>query len=90
MSLYLAAYDISDARRRRQTSRFLMRFGNRVQRSVFEVWLEADELSEFRSELGTYLSSDDSFDLYPIEARHCRKRIRWQRPPDEWRPVLLL
>lgn len=90
MSLYVAAYDISDDRRRRQVSRFLLRFGPRLQESVFEVWLEPEELAEFRRELGTYLSAGDDFALLPIEARRCRERFQWQRPPREWKAVLLL
>ena len=44
MSLYVATYDISDDRRRTQVSRVLLQYGTRLQRSVFEVWLEPAEL----------------------------------------------
>ena len=90
MSLYVAAYDISDDSRRRRVSKFLLRFGARVQESLFEVWIEPEEMADFRQELGTWLDRRDAFDLYPVESRHSRARYRWQRPPNEWRPVLLL
>lgn len=90
MSLYVAAYDISDNHRRRRVSRLLCAFGLRVQRSVFEVWLDAEEVLELRRRVGGLLDKSDEFDIFPIDERGPRTRVSWQRPPDRWGPVLLI
>ena len=90
MSLFIAAYDIADDRRRRRVSRVLSGFGLRVQRSVFEVWLDPKDLPDFRQRVGALLRVQDEFDLFPVDERGSRTRISWQRPPDRWGPVLLM
>lgn len=82
MSLYVAAYDISSSDRRDKVSRILLRQGSRIQESVFELWLEPDELEALRVHLAAVLDPRDAFDLYPIDERGTRQRFRWQRPPD--------
>lgn len=90
MSLYLAAYDIGDNRRRRRVARLLRTYGHSVQYSVYEVWLEPDDLPEFRRLVGALLSVADAFDVYPIDRDPARPRFRWQRPPVSHDPVLEL
>jgi CRISPR-associated protein Cas2 len=79
MSLYIAAYDIEDQRRRTRVARALIHYGQRIQESVFEVWIDPDDMSEFRCEVGALLSKADCFDLYPIDQRPDRPRLSWQR-----------
>jgi CRISPR-associated endonuclease Cas2 len=90
MSAYVAAYDISHAGRRRQVACILSHYGRRVQRSVFEVWLEPEELPALKRAVGPLLSRTDAFDLFPVDRRDPRRRIRWQRPPQEPEAVRLL
>jgi CRISPR-associated endonuclease Cas2 len=90
MSLYVAAYDVSDSLRRSSVARVLGRYGHRLQRSVFEVWLEPEELGELKRGIGALLDADDSFDLFPIDTRPKSHRIRWQREPQGYDPVVLL
>ncbi len=89
MSLYVAAYDISHNGRRARVARVLLGYGDRVQKSVYEVWLEPDELRDLRREVGVYLSVDDDFQLFPIDERGSRKRTAWQRTPSQRQPVIL-
>jgi CRISPR-associated protein Cas2 len=89
MSLYVAAYDISHNGRRASVARVLLGYGERVQKSVFEVWLEPEEVSDLRREVGVYLSPQDLFDLFPIDERGSRKRVSWQREPTVHEPVIL-
>lgn len=89
MSLYVAAYDISETWRRNRVGRVLMDFGRRVQWSVFLLQLDPDELPELRRRVGSLLSIEDHFDLVPIDDRGSRHRWSWQRPPDQFEPVLL-
>lgn len=90
MSLYIAAYDISHTGRRSRIARILGRHGRRIQDSVFELWLEPEDLPELRMKIGPLLSRTDHFDLVPVDLRRPEHRFRWQRPPDNWEPVLLL
>lgn len=89
MSLYVAAYDVSSSSRRRRVARELERFGTRVQRSVFEVYLEPGDVQELKRRVGPLLSALDDFELFPV-ATTPRRRVRWQRSPHAWEPVLVV
>jgi CRISPR-associated protein Cas2 len=89
MSQYIAAYDVSSDQARDKVARMLTEYGQRLQWSVFLVWIEPDELPDLRRELGTVLARDDRFDLLPIDGAATRQRWCWQRPPDSFTPVIL-
>ena len=89
MSLYIAAYDISHNGRRASVARVLLGYGDRVQKSVYEVWLEPDEVRDLHREVGVYLSVNDEFQLFPIDERGSRKRSAWQHAPNERSSVIL-
>lgn len=88
MSRYLATYDITHYRQRSKAARFLERFGSRLQRSVFEVFLEPEDLSDFRRGIGALLGRSDQFDLIPVDVHPDRIRLRWQRPVNEGAQVI--
>lgn len=90
MSVFVAAYDVSDDGRRVRVAKVLLRYGQRVQRSVFEVWLEPDQHDALRREIGPLLSAGDEFDLFPVDSRASRRRVRWQRDPHAWEPVVVV
>ncbi len=90
MSLYVAAYDISHDDHRDRVAQILARYGRRVQRSVFEVSIEPEELPEVKRLLGPWLGRDDAFDLYPVDRRSPGHRIRWGKPAGPSEPVVLL
>ena len=90
MSLYLAAYDLASNARRSRVARVLESYGRRIQDSVFEVWVDPDEIRELRVRLGVLLHANDSFDLWPVDERGTRRRISWQRTPDDWGSVIEL
>ncbi|MCA9000101.1 MAG: CRISPR-associated endonuclease Cas2 [Planctomycetaceae bacterium] len=89
MSVWLAAYDISDDNRRERIARILLKFGHRVQDSVYILHLEPDDLPQLRINIGADLAPTDLFDLYPIDQRGTRTQWRWQRPIDDYSPVLI-
>ncbi len=89
MSQYVAAYDVSDDQRRRAVAAVLSSYGQRIQQSVFEIWLEPPELPELRRSIGPLLAVTDAFDLVPIDNRGTRPRYRWQRPVETQKAVLL-
>jgi len=75
MSLYVAAYDIVNRSRRDAVSRVLLRYGRRVQLSVFEIRLTPEDLLQLRRELGPLLAPTDFFDLYPVDMRLPERRL---------------
>ena len=50
-SVYLISYDIPDNKRRTKIMHLLEGYGERVQYSVFEVWLTSKELDKLRPQL---------------------------------------
>lgn len=89
MSVWLAAYDITDDNRRDRVARLLLRYGQRIQDSVYLLQLEQDDLSKLRLEAGAELATTDLFDLFPVDQRGTRSQWRWQRPIDDYSPVMM-
>ncbi len=81
MSWYAVCYDIAHDGRRAQVARLLLHYGRRLQRSVFEVWLDPDDLPDLRRRIGPLLAKTDLFDILPLDTRRPEFRISWQRPP---------
>ena len=81
MSQYIAAYDIGRDSSRRAVARVLLRYGRRLQWSVFEVELEGDDLTQLKREVGVWLAKEDRFDVFPLDLRRPEGRLRWQRAP---------
>lgn len=65
----------------RQVARVLLRYGRRMQRLVFEVWLDPEDLPVLRRAVGAILAATDLFDIVPIDRRDPSRRISWQRSP---------
>jgi CRISPR-associated protein Cas2 len=89
MASYVAAYDVQNPGQRRRVAAVLKDYGQRVQRSVFEIWVEPAELPDLRRRIGAILNKTDCFDLYPVDVGDLRRRISWQRPPTLWQAVVL-
>ncbi len=89
MSRYIAAYDVTGEKRRRRIRAILSSYGQRVQQSVYEIIVEPHELPGLRVRLGAVLRPHDLFDLYPIDTQSNRTRLRWQRPPNGYDPVIV-
>lgn len=89
MSLHLAAYDISRDTSRRHVAKTLLRYGRRIQESVFEIDLEPADVDELKREIGPWLATTDLFDVYPVDTRRPASRVRWQMEPYR-EPVLLM
>jgi CRISPR-associated protein Cas2 len=81
MSWYAVCYDISHDGQRQRVARILLDYGRRLQRSVFEVWLDPADLGELRRCVGPLLAPGDRFDIFPVDSRRPEARISWQRPP---------
>lgn len=73
MKAYLACFDITDDRTRRQVGLQLLEYGQRVQRSVFEISVtRPEELERIREGILPLLDPDDDVRFYAL-CEHCRK-----------------
>ena len=90
MPKFVIAYDISDNRRRERVARVLLRYGSRIQQSVFLAWLESEELRTIRRELGSELRLGDLLEIFPIDIRNADRRFSWQQAVDDLEPVKLI
>ena len=72
MKVYLVCYDIADDALREEVSTILGEYGERVQRSVFEVALRMDtDLDRLRGRLRTVLGDTPEVRLYRL-CENCR------------------
>ncbi len=90
---YVVAYDIPDDRRRAKLARLLERYGERVQYSVFEMYLTGEEWVRLWRQVRRLLVEDeDQVRVYRL-CNGCRKGVEvWgtgepTRPPG---PVLVI
>jgi CRISPR-associated protein Cas2 len=73
--LIVVSYDILDDRRRRRLAQALKDWGDRVQLSVFECLLEADDLEKLRARILTLIDLDeDNVRIYALCAT-CRDKV---------------
>lgn len=74
MHLYLACFDISDDRNRHRAGKQLLRHGQRVQESVFEIMIKsANEIDSLRDRLEPLIEEGDDLRFYHI-CGQCRHR----------------
>ena len=72
--LWVIAYDIENDKNRYNVHEILNDYGERVQFSVFECWLDETSLRVLRSQLQQSVESNDSLRWYPL-CRNCRRVI---------------
>lgn len=76
MIFFLVTYDIPDDRRRTKAADVLADYGERVQFSVFELWLDARLEREVQNRLmAIIVPSEDSVRMYPLCA-NCRTKVQ--------------
>ncbi len=74
MRVYLACFDIEDDRQRRKLGDLLLTYGDRVQRSVFEITLKDEtELNALRRRCQQYVTAGDSLRFYWLNKDSRRK-----------------
>ena len=90
MTCFVASYDVTSDSQRRRVSKILTQYGNRIQKSVFLVWLDLADVSELKRRVGPLLARSDEFDLIPVDLHPDRKWLRWQRPIECVQDVILI
>ena len=74
MNTYLACFDISDDKVRYRVGKILGSFGNRVQKSVYEVrFKRAAQMERIRAEILDLLEASDDCRFYSI-CLSCRRK----------------
>jgi len=75
MDAYLISYDIPDNKRRTKVANALEDYGQRVQFSVFEVWLDHNTKRELTQRLKRVINEEeDSVRFYWLCAQ-CQRRV---------------
>ncbi|NPV86933.1 MAG: CRISPR-associated endonuclease Cas2 [Anaerolineae bacterium] len=75
-TFYLLSYDISSDKRRAKIAKIMESLGERVQGSVFEAWLNDQELDKLlRRVKKTFAEKEDSLRIYVI-CETCRPKVR--------------
>ncbi len=75
-AFYLITYDVPDDKRRLKIAKHLEALGDRVQYSVFEIWLTPKELKTLVSRLEKVLEEEeDSVRIYAL-CEACRGKVR--------------
>ena len=64
--LLLVAYDIADNKRRTRFVKFLNKKGCRVQKSVFEIYIDWRKVDKFLKEASSLLNEEDRLRVYSI------------------------
>lgn len=73
--LRLVAYDISDPKRLRRICEICEYHGSRVQKSIFECWLEGERFERFWDELSAAIDKEqDSLIAYTMDAKAAEAR----------------
>ena len=74
-SFFVIAYDISNDRRRYKTARLLESLGARTQGSVFEAYLNAEELKKLQQKVKKHIhEKEDRLRIYPL-CQACHAKI---------------
>jgi CRISPR-associated protein Cas2 len=73
--LRLIAYDIADPRRLRRVAETCLDFGVRMQKSLFECWLDDDRFAQLWTRLEAEIDlSTDRLNAYTLDAGAARSR----------------
>jgi CRISPR-associated protein Cas2 len=76
--MWIVAYDIADPKRLRKVAQQLEDAGERVQKSIFEVALSADERKRLERRLANSITHDEDHVLLHPVCTTCRARTLWQ------------
>ncbi len=79
----LVAYDIADPKRLVRVAKFLKRYGDRLQKSLFFLFIEQGQLDEIREGIDGIISKEEDAVAYIELCGHCMKGIECRgKKPD--------
>lgn len=66
---YVVAFDISNGKKRKAAAKACAKWGFRVQRSVFEIFMDSSKVEDFSEQLLGIINPDhDTVRLYPLDS----------------------
>jgi len=75
-SFYVVVYDVVDDRRRQKVAKYLESIGERVQKSVFEMYLTPPELEKLLKRARKFLDErEDALRVYNL-CQACRPKVQ--------------
>ncbi|MDF1516162.1 MAG: CRISPR-associated endonuclease Cas2 [Anaerolineae bacterium] len=87
----VASYDITDTRRRTKVAQLLEGYGERVQYSVFELWVTREEMGALRKKLASLVVEEGSIRFYPLcAACEKKRRVEGKGAPTTLEEVIIL
>ncbi len=66
MHFWIVCYDIRDDKRLRRVAKCMLQFGDRVQKSVFECWLDKNDFHNMLKEVKALIEPEDNFRCYRL------------------------
>lgn len=82
-NLIVVAYDVSNTKRRNKVVKLLLKYGSRINFSVFECMLTDKQLDQLKADiLGHIDNKKDTVAYYPICVK-CYSKVCYQRPTEE-------
>lgn len=81
-NLIVVAYDISDDKRRNRVVKLLLKYGSRINFSVFECMVTDSQLEQLKSDIRSKINvKEDIVVYYPICVK-CYSKVCYQRPSE--------
>lgn len=72
---YLICYDIKSNKKRNKLAKWLSNYGIRMQKSVFEAYITADDLEALVSGCKQYIGEQDSLRIYSLSKKAYKTKI---------------
>jgi CRISPR-associated protein Cas2 len=79
---YIICYDIEDTKKRNKLAKWLTNYGVRVQKSVFEAYLNDIDFEQMLLGAEPYIDSNDSLRIYELTQSSYKKKIVIGEPYD--------
>ncbi|WP_456405586.1 CRISPR-associated endonuclease Cas2 [Caldithrix abyssi] len=77
MSHWLVLYDIRDAKRLRRVAKTIQNYGTRAQKSVFELEVEAEQISKLRKKIQKIIADEDYVVYFNLCEADWQKREKY-------------
>ncbi len=77
MNAWLVIYDIRNDKRLHRIARIMERYGERVQKSVFETYCDETTIARMRNEAKAVLDKEDSLIIIPLCTKCWQKKKQY-------------
>lgn len=81
-NLIVVAYDITDNKRRNRIVKLLLKYGSRINFSVFECMLTDTQLEQLKIDIRAKINSKEDIVVYYPICIKCYSKVFYQRPEE--------